>query len=88
MNGLPDLFDGRTKTTEITQGLQTVHRSTARAAKAAKINSVWTTGKIGNNKTVPPQTGVAMWTTTRLLPGEKPSMPCNILDVNRNKKYQ
>ena len=62
--------------------------SAAWATKTAKINRIRPAGKIGENKSMPPE--VAMTTRTRagFIPGKKPPKQCNILDGNRNRKYQ
>jgi len=68
--------------------LQAVDRSTTGTAKATEINRVRTTGKVGDNKAVPPESGLAIGAALRFLPGKKTAKFRNILDGNGNRKYQ
>jgi len=55
---------------KITGWPQAVNSLAPGTAEAAEINRVSTSGKIGQDKTMPPQRGPAVETTTRSLPGK------------------
>ena len=71
-----------------TAGTETDNAAAVGAAEAAEIDGFNATGEIGKDKAVPPQTGTTAGTAARLLPGERSAQPGNILDFDRNEKYQ
>jgi hypothetical protein len=83
-----NLENGRTYSAKKAAGAETDNAAAVGAAKAAQIHRFSTTGEIGEDKAVPPQTGTAARTAARLLPGEKSAKLGNILDVCGNEKYQ
>ena len=83
-----NLENGRTYSAKKATGAETDYAAAVGAAKAAQIHRFSTTGEIGQDKAVPPQTGTAARTAARLLPGEKSAKLGNILDVCGNEKYQ
>ena len=87
-DGFLDLPDGGPETAKIADWLHAVNSATAGTAKATEVNRIRTTGKIGNNKTVPPESGLAMGAAVRFFPGKKTTKLRNILDGNGGGKYQ
>ena len=71
-----------------TAGTETDNAAAVGAAEAAQIDRFNATGEIGKDKAVPPQTGTTAGAAARLLPRERSAQPGNILDFDRNEKYQ
>jgi len=66
-----------------------MHSPAVGAEQPPKGNRIWTAGKIGQHKPVPPEkrrftTGATGW----LGPWEKPAKQSDFLDGYRNRKYQ
>jgi hypothetical protein len=70
LNRFFDFKDRRTEAAEIAGRLQAVNTATARATKTTKINRIGPTGKISDNKTMPPKVALTMGATGRLFPGK------------------
>jgi anthranilate phosphoribosyltransferase len=83
-----DFLNRGTETTKIAGWFQAMNSAATGTTKATEINRIRTTGKIGNNKTVPPEFGLTMRAAIRLHPGKKATKLRNILDGNGNEKYQ
>ena len=80
LNGIFYFLNGRTVTVKITGWLQAMNGSAAWATEAAKINRIRPAGKIGENKSMPPEVAMTTGTRAGFIPGKKPPKQCNILD--------
>ena len=80
--------DGRSKALPVPHRLQAVDRFAAGAAQAAQENTFDEGGKIGENKTMPPEGLLAAGTRGGLHPGKFSAETSNFIDVGSNGKYQ
>jgi len=83
-----DLSNSRTKAVPVALGFQTMDRLAAGTPQTAQENSFGKGGKIGENKTVPPEGLLATRATGGLYPRKISAKTGNLIDVGSNKKYQ
>jgi hypothetical protein len=86
--GLGYFSNRRSESAKVAGWTKTMNSPTFGTSETAKQYRLRTTGKISQNKTMPPQPAVTLRTGTGLVPLKKTALLSNILDIDGNKKYQ
>jgi hypothetical protein len=87
-DGMGDFGDGRAEPSPVTGRFQTMNTAAAGTAQAPEENGIGTTGKIGENKAMPPQRLTATRAPGGLDPGKIFPQTRNLIDVDDNRYYQ